>query len=209
MSLTQELWLANQDLAAAALQSPFVQGIADGSLNRPKFIHYVGQDAFFLEAFARAYNICAAHAPNMEVFARFHEFTAGVLEELALHQNYAKQWGIDLKRVQPADTTRQYVDFLLATAWGQEMGLAMVAMVPCMRLYAYLGQELAKRPVNPDNPYSDWIQTYSHADFQQLATALETLSDRYSPHSETTSLTYRYAMQCELNFFQAMWEVHD
>ena len=60
MSLATTLWQTHQDLAVACLHHPFVQGIGDGTLPRATFAYYVGQDAFFLEAFARAYSIAAA-----------------------------------------------------------------------------------------------------------------------------------------------------
>ena len=55
MSLAQRLWVDNADLAGTALAHPFVRGVADGSLPRQVFSGYVAQDAYFLEAFARAY----------------------------------------------------------------------------------------------------------------------------------------------------------
>ncbi len=64
MTVSSELWQANLDLAQACLKHPFVQGIADGTLERKKFAYYVGQDAFFLEALARAYSIVAAKSPD-------------------------------------------------------------------------------------------------------------------------------------------------
>ena len=47
MSVSSQLWQANQDLILACLKHPFVQSIADGTLERKKFGYYVGQDAFF------------------------------------------------------------------------------------------------------------------------------------------------------------------
>ncbi len=42
MTLSQELWAANQDLAQACLEHLFVQGIGDGTLEQVKFAYYVG-----------------------------------------------------------------------------------------------------------------------------------------------------------------------
>lgn len=137
MTLSSELWEANQDLARECLQHRFVQGIANGSLPRHQFAYYVGQDAFFLEAFARAYSIAAAKTPDWEGFEVFHSLASGVLQELRLHHAYAQQWGIDFQAVKPAPATRRYTDFLLATAWSHDLGLTAVAMAPCMRLYAF------------------------------------------------------------------------
>ncbi len=209
MSLSQILWQANQDLAEASLNNHFVQGIGDGSLAKEKFAYYVGQDAFFLEAFARAYSIAAAKAPDWESFQSFHALADGVLQELNLHQSYAQSWNVDIKTVEPGSATRQYTDFLLSTAWSQPVGIIAVAMSPCMRLYAYLGQNLASQQAksgDPTHDYQDWITTYSSDEFEPLAKQLEELVDRYSSDGAIARSTYRYAMVCERDFFQAAWQ---
>lgn len=206
MSLSQTLWQTNQDLAEASLKSAFVQSIGDGSLPKEKFAYYIGQDAFFLEAFARAYSIAAAKAPNWECFQVFHSLAAGVLQELNLHKGYAQEWNVDISTVEPGTATRQYTDFLLATAWSQTVGVTAVAMSPCMRLYAYLGQKLAIGGI-PTHDYREWIATYSSDEFEPLATQLEALVDEHSLDTPLTRSTYRYAMRCERDFFRAAWEV--
>ncbi|MBF2047423.1 MAG: TenA family protein [Leptolyngbya sp. IPPAS B-1204] len=205
MSLSATLWQANQDLATACLQHPFVQGIGDGSLPKTKFAYYVGQDAFFLEAFARAYSVAAAKAPDWTGFTVFHELAGGVLQELKLHQGYATQWGVDLQTVKPGAATRRYTDFLLATVWSQDVGVTAAAMLPCMKLYAFLGQQLAINGI-PTHAYSDWIRTYSSDEFEPLAQQLAELADRYATLTPLVQSTYRYAMQCELDFFAAAFQ---
>jgi thiaminase/transcriptional activator TenA len=206
MSIAAALWEANQDLVLACLENPFVRGIGDGSLAKSKFTYYVGQDAFFLEAFARAYSIVAAKAPDWYGFQVFHDLAGGVLQELKLHQSYAEQWGVKLQTVQPGAATRRYTDFLLATAWSQEVGTTTAAMLPCMRLYAFLGQQLAQTGTST-HAYTNWIETYSSPEFEPLAVQLAELADRYAKQTPIVQSTYRYAMQCELDFFQAAWEV--
>jgi thiaminase/transcriptional activator TenA len=205
MALSHDLWHANQDLARACLDHPFVRGLADGTLPRARFAVYVGQDAFFLEAFARAYCIAAAKAPDPDGFRAFHALAQGALDELRLHDGYARAWAVDLRAVTPLAATRHYTDFLLATAWGHDAGVTAAAMSPCMRLYAYLGQALARAGV-PDHAYADWIRTYSSAEFAALAGRLEELTDRYGAATPLVQTTYRYAMECELAFFAAAWE---
>lgn len=205
MTLSRDLWEANLDLAQASLEHPFVQGIADGTLPRERFVYYVGQDAFYLEAFARAYSIAAAKAPDWEGFRVLHTMAGGVLEELRLHEGYAAEWGADLRDVEPGPATRRYTDFLLATAWGHDTGLTAVAMLPCMRLYAFLGQELARDGI-PEHAYADWIRTYSNPEIEDLTQQLEFLADRYASATPLVRSTYRYAMLCERDFFQAAWE---
>ncbi|MGB3262892.1 MAG: TenA family protein [Microcoleus sp.] len=206
MTNSNVLWQANQDLSEACLQHPFVRGIADGSLAQKSFAYYVAQDAFFLEAFARAYSIAAAKAPDWEGFEILHNLGSGVLEELRLHQGYAAKWGVNLPNTKPGIATRRYTDFLLATAWGSGAGLTVAAMTPCLRLYAFLGQQLAK-PKIPEHAFSDWISTYSSPEFEILAKQVESLVDRYADTGPEVEATYRYAMLCERDFFQAAWEI--
>ena len=208
MALSTKLWQQHLDLANESLAHPFVQGIADGTLPKRTFAYYVGQDAFFLEAFARAYSIAAAKAPTWQSFNVFHDLAAGVLAELKLHQGYAQSWNVDLAQVNPGTATRQYTDFSLATAWGQSIGVTAVAMSPCMRLYAYLGQQLAQDGI-PDHIYKDWIATYSSDEFEPLAAQLEVIVDDYADDTELIRDTYRYAMVCERDFFQAAWQYRD
>jgi thiaminase/transcriptional activator TenA len=78
----------------------------------------------------------------------------------------------------------------------------MAAMTPCMRLYAYLGQELARED-HSQNPYREWIETYSSDEFEALAAELESLLDQLAEGTHRVSLAYRYAMCCELGFFSA------
>ncbi|NEP62783.1 MAG: TenA family protein, partial [Symploca sp. SIO2G7] len=193
MSLSATLWQQHLALANESLDHPFVQGIADGTLPKHTFAYYVGQDTFFLEAFARAYSIAAAKAPTWQIFNVFHDLAAGVLSELKLHQSYAKTWQVDLTQVNPSTATRQYTDFLMATAWSQTIGVTAVAMSPCMRLYAYLGQQLAQDGI-PDHTYKDWIVTYSSDEFEPLAAQLEAIVDGYATDTELIQATYRIAI---------------
>ncbi|NJP07995.1 MAG: TenA family protein [Chloroflexaceae bacterium] len=204
MTLSHELWQANADLARASLEHPFVQGIGRGDLPRERFAYYVGQDAFYLEAFARAYTIASAKAPDWEAFELLHAMVDGVLAERKLHESYAAEWGITIHQVEPGPTTRRYTDFLLATAWSHNTGLTMVAMLPCMRLYAFLGQELARDGI-PDHSYRRWIETYADPGIMELVEQIEQLVNRYASPTPLVHTTYRYAMECERDFFQAAW----
>ena len=72
-----------------------------------------------------------------------------------------------------------------------------------MRLYAWLGQELARAPRLDGNPYAEWIATYGGADFAALVSELERLLDRYAETSDAVRGTYRQAMELEVAFFDA------
>ena len=199
-----ELWAAHADLAATALDHPFVRGLADGSLPRPVYAGYVGQDAFFLDAYARAYAAGAFRSPDPAGLAAFADLLAGVREERRLHEGTAARWGIDLAAVEPAPATLAYTDFLLAAAGQGDLGVLCAAMTPCMRLYSFLGTSLAAG--GPAEPYDEWVATYASAEFEELAATLERLLDAYAPTASgevavPVRRAYRRAMALELGFF--------
>ena len=200
-SLSQKLWAANADWAHRSLAHPFVRGLGDGSLPVESFRRYVAQDAYFLEAFARAYAYCLAQSTARADLQAFAGLIGGVIEELKLHAGYAERWKVDLAHVAPAPATRAYTEFLIELARLGGIGLTTAAMTPCMRLYAFLGQELARRPVAP--PYAEWVRTYAAPEFEALARTLEDLLDWHATGSPAVHTAYRRAMELEYGFFDA------
>jgi len=200
-SLAKTLWHANADWAQRIRAHGFVRGLADGALPVDRFKGYVAQDAYFLEAFARAYAFCLAHSTTRDDLLGFAELIAGVLDELKLHKSYAARWQVELSGVAPVAATRAYVDFLLETAARGGLGATIAAMTPCMRLYAFLGQTLAAGSVAP--LYADWVKTYADPGFEALAARLEALLDRHATDGEAVRANYRRAMELEYGFFDA------
>jgi thiaminase/transcriptional activator TenA len=201
MSLARQLWQGNADWAAKILAHPFVQGLGNGSLAVGAFKSYVAQDAYFLDAFARAYAFCLAHGTSREDLFGFSELIAGVLEELKLHKSYTEKLRVSLDGVTPLAATQAYVDFLLGNARQGNLGETIAGMTPCMRLYAWLGQTLAKKDVAP--AYADWVKTYSDPGFEALAVRLEELLDQHAVDSPAVRANYRRAMELEYGFFDA------
>jgi thiaminase/transcriptional activator TenA len=198
--LHDELWRANLPLAESCLAHPFVQALGDGTLMADLFRTFIAQDAFFLRAFLNAYALALARSDDSETIATFCELIGGVQEELKLHHVYAAELGIDLGSVAPNSACRAYRDFVLRTAWHTSLGETVAAMTPCMRLYAYLGGELALQ-CSQQHPYRRWIESYSGEEFERLAGRLEAVLDRVATDTREVRDSYRYALQCELDFF--------
>ena len=201
MNLSRDLWDANRDWADRILAHGFVRGLGDGSLPAERFKGYVAQDAWFLEAFARAYALCLANGTSRNDLEAFAGLIAGVIDELKLHAGYAAGLGIDMTAVTPVAATTAYVDFLLTTARRGALGETIAAMTPCMRLYAFLGQSLARGTVAP--AYAQWVATYADPGFEALAASLEALLDRHAADTPAVRGNYRRAMALEYGFFDA------
>jgi thiaminase/transcriptional activator TenA len=201
LTLSSSLWHRNRDLAKAALEHTFVQGIASGELARAAFAYYVGQDAVFLDAYCRAYNLAITKSPDHDGLVVFTQLLDAAADELRLHEGYAARWDVDLRQAADPATTA-YTDFLLTVAAAEPVGHIAAAMTPCMRLYAYLGQQLAAQ-TKPDGPYSEWVMTYSSTEFEAQVQRLEALLDRYGGDDDRLASLYRQAMELELQFFDA------
>ena len=207
MRLHEELWEDNRPLAHACLGHPFVTALRDGTLEADVFRAYIAQDAFFLQAFGRAYALALAKTSGGEALATFSQLIGGVEEELKLHASYAAQLKIDLEGTAPSRATQVYTDFLMATCWQGSLGEILAAMTPCMRLYLYLAREISEQleqqPVAKEpHPYGRWIATYTSGEFQILVKQLEDLLNRYARDTPPVRVAYRYAMECEFRFFE-------
>ena len=203
MLLTQKLWESNYDLALLSLNTKFVQGIKNGDLPKTKFQEYLAQDYFFLESFARAYGLAVSKSTNKKNIKTLSVLLSGVSEELILHETYAKEWDIDLTTNLIGPATKKYTDFLEEVSLNLSLIEIMSAMTPCMRLYSWLGKKLLN--MISDNPYKEWILTYSDESFDNLAKSLENLIDEYeySYDIDQVNFLYKRAMELELDFFNA------
>lgn len=201
-SLAARLWASVAPAAAAALAHPFVRGLADGTLSAAAFGGYLLQDAFFLDACARAYAVGVARSPDRAGREAFADLLAGAREERAQHERRAAARGLDLAAVEPAPATLAYTDFLLGTAGLGELGVLCAALVPCTRLYAVLGRALAD--AGTAGPYREWVDTYADPAVAELAAALEGLLDRYAADTPAVRAAYGRALDLELAFLTAM-----
>ncbi|KAF8066297.1 TH1 [Scenedesmus sp. PABB004] len=211
--LSERLWRETAAEAAEALQHPFVLALAAGTLDRACFQHYVLQDTFFLAHYAMAYAAALDKCSGAPRYARARavlaELLLGIDMELRLHGAYAAKWGVDAgARITPSAATAAYTDFLMAVAHDPEASVAEVlaAMVPCSRLYGFLGCSLAAATAGrPRHAYSEWVGTYSSAVYLASPVMKEELFDSIAdtaPYERLKAL-YTRAMQLEVNFFSA------
>jgi len=203
MKITKKLWEDNYEIALRSLNTKFVQGLKTGSLPKNIFQEYVAQDYFFLESFSRAYGLAVSKSKDKNSIKVLSQLLVGVSEELILHETYAKEWDIDLTNNYIKPATQNYTEFLDEVSKKQSAVEIMFAMTPCMRLYSWIGKSLSNKVLN--NPYKEWIITYSDESFDTLAKSLENLIDSYTEEFDINEANYLYkrAMELELEFFNA------
>lgn len=70
-NFAKSLWKENTDLARTIPEHPFVRDLAEDTLPREDFQHYVAQDASYLESFG-VYALALAHSPDRYRIRRPH-----------------------------------------------------------------------------------------------------------------------------------------
>jgi thiaminase (transcriptional activator TenA) len=189
------LWSDVEDVYAAILAHPFLTGLADGTLPRESFRHYIVQDAHYLRGYARALAICAAKAPDESGTAMFAEHAGqAIAAERDLHAALMTELGSspdEAALVPVAPTTQAYVSYLLATGYGGSFAEAIGAVLPCYWIYARVGDELLARS-SPDPLYARWIAMYGSEEFQAVVDSVLALTDRVG---ETVSDAERALMR--------------
>ncbi len=198
MSLSRNLWQENQDLAKASLQHPFVQGIRNGTLPTDSFQRYLDQDIPFMKATIRVYSLILSRVDEDGMYSMFN-LLSGAFDELKTQQ--AKQLPGQKSKLLPA--AKNYIEFMSAQSTMDDIGYALAAITPCVRLYAYLGQFLLNETkLEPKHAYSDWIEAYGDPSVETMAVQLEELLDRHA--ISDVSEVYREAMLLEIEFFTAV-----
>jgi thiaminase (transcriptional activator TenA) len=218
---TDHLRELGEPIWRAQHEHPFIQGIADGSLDVEKFKHRVRQDYRFLIEYARQFAFAAGRAPDLATMTWLVQLARETLEtEMSLHRAYAEKFGISLEEMERepmAPTCQAYTDFLVRTAATGSFPEAIGALLPCMWGFSELGKRIAAHASPGDERYAEWIEMYASDEFAELAELCRGIMDRLAdglPERDLTAVTgafltssrYEYLFW-EMGWRQEQWPV--
>ena len=130
-TFSQQAWQQNLALFEATLALPFNQTLADGSLPRDVFQHYMIQDAHYLVAFGRALAVAAAKADDAPGVVQFAAAAQeAVVAERELHQSFMQAYAVSAEqfaRTPLSPTCHHYCHFLQSVAWSRSYPVALAA----------------------------------------------------------------------------------
>jgi thiaminase (transcriptional activator TenA) len=169
----------------AYVRHAFVAGLADGSLPRAAFLHYLRQDYIFLHHFARAWALAIVKAQTLaEMQAAAETVRVLLLEEMQLHVRTCAAAGIseaELLATPERPENMAYTRYVLEAGYSGDFLDLLAALAPCVLGYGEIGARLLAGSV-PVNPYRDWIETYGGADYQQACAEAGLLIDGALAH---------------------------
>ncbi|MEX2431283.1 MAG: thiaminase II [Dehalococcoidia bacterium] len=179
---TEQLREAAEPIWRAQHEHPFIQGIADGSLDVEKFKHWVRQDYRFLMEYTRQFAFAAGRAPDLATMTWLVQLAHETLHtELSLHRAYAEKFGVsveEMEREALAPTCQAYTDFLVRTAATGSFPEAIGALLPCMWGFSELGKRVAEHAAPDDERYAEWVAMYASGEFAELAAVCRGIMDR-------------------------------
>lgn len=181
MSFSEQAWARIAPTYKQILSMNFNQELADGSLARERFIHYMLQDAHYLLNFGKALAVTGSRAPDPDAMIQFtHSAEACVVVERSLHEGFFKAFDIsseDAAAARPSPTCSHYTSYLLATAHNAPYEVSVAALLPCFWIYGEVGKHLLEIAAG-DNPYQAWIDTYADEAFEEGVRKVIAIADQ-------------------------------
>ncbi|MEM7318650.1 MAG: thiaminase II [Pseudomonadota bacterium] len=193
----------------------FVANLADGSLPRAAFLHYLRQDYLFLNHFARAWALAVVKSETHdEMLTAVGSVNALVTNEVGLHIGICEQAGISLDELnatseRPANIA--YTRYVLEAGYSGDLVDLLACLTPCVMGYGEIGLRLLDSHSN--ETYRHWIETYGGRDYQDLCHTVGTLLDQaltrrigadFEQSPRWNSLCHRFetATRLEVGFWQ-------
>lgn len=215
MGFCDEIWADVAPLRQAILVHPFLTALADGTLPRDSFQHYIVQDSLYLAEYARVLAIAAARAPSPAGRLEFSDGAkVAVQVEEGLHQAFFAQFGVTAAMAQAAEPTPAclgYTSYLASLAATRSYEELIAGILPCFSVYWEVGCAIKPRATSP-NPYAPWIDTYADPGFGEATDRVRALVDEAAAATtpalrEAMIRAFRNATRYEWMFWDSAWRL--
>ncbi|WJX99800.1 bifunctional hydroxymethylpyrimidine kinase/phosphomethylpyrimidine kinase [Curtobacterium sp. 458] len=157
---TRTWWEDVADVRDATLAGEFLRRLADGTLPPPVFDAYLAQDVHYLRTYERHLRTLADRSSGAA--ATFWRTAADgcAAEARDLHHRRLGDAHAD-DPVHPV--CAGYLAHLQAAADSGSTAVLAAAVLPCFRVYAWVGTRLGVAPEG--HPYADWVSAYGDPGF--------------------------------------------
>lgn len=156
--------------------------------------------------YEKAYRKAAevAQAANLVEYAKcFRELMTAITDEKEKHQKRAAERGEKIEQPQILRATKGYTDLLTKAYTEGSLGDIVAAVLPCTKLYNFIGHAIKKAIPDHHHTYSEWIDTYATDGMVDSTRLLENMLDALSATEDKASNEFYYseAMRLEFEFF--------
>ncbi len=208
MKFSEYAWQNIEDIFSEIINHPFNLELAKGNLPLEVFKEYIRQDRLYLQSYSKSVAMLGSRATSPEDSAYWLKSAYEGLEaEKAMHDIYYKKW--DIQNTSEANTACEiYSNFILAATAYLPYEVAVAAIMPCFWVYEQIGLSIVKQS-NIDNPYIEWIQTYSSKEYSDSVregiNLMNKLAEQSNDETKKAMLHYfRKGTIYELLFYQGL-----
>jgi thiaminase II len=182
----------------AFTQHEFLQKLGDGSLVPEAFKHFLIQDYLYLVNFARMGALSAYKSKNIDGISASSQFVLHIKEEMALHLEYCKEFGLSKENIEFQKESLPnvaYSRWLLDIGNSEDWIALQMALASCSIGYGVSAQWLQAdvKTKREGNPYYKWIESYSGDEYQGTVRTtsgkLTTSTDSTWKFNESDSMT--------------------
>ena len=161
----------------------FNVGLMQGTLPVEQFKRYLQQDIIYIANYGKEMETLSAMLHDGEQKAIFSRLATDAVEsEKSLHTMLSERFGV-VEGVQMADVTREYMAHTRRYVDAGNVELSLAALLPCFWVYAELGRFMLKGCKCNNNPYFDWINTYSSSFMEECVDVISVICDKFAHNS--------------------------
>jgi thiaminase/transcriptional activator TenA len=198
------------DIVEAILRHPFITDLADGTLPKDNFAHFLVQDRIYIESYSACLLMLSAKAPTPATSEMLQEHAEGAIQaESVLHDRLLTMMKVNPAEVEtvPSPTTLSYTSYLLATCSLEDFLTGLVSIFPCYQIYAQDAERLSTT-ASPDPVYQAWLDNYAGSEYteavDQVRQVIDELGSAASPlQLESLRGVYTRGAQYEWSFWDA------
>ena len=210
MKFSDSLWEQIAPIYQRIVSHPFNVELAQGTLERDRFIYYMEQDAYYLVGFSKSLALIAGRANNARTIQQFLNFAQGALiDERELHANFLPP-NMNGDNFEPSLACMGYTNYLIAMASTASIEEAIAAVLPCFWIYREVGNTIAAKAIE-NNPYARWIETYSSQEFSEGTDLAISILDEMASQCSVSSLplmerAFEYCSLYEWHFWDDAYD---
>ena len=211
MTITQELIKNSQPHWDEYIKHEFIQKLAAGTLELENFQHYLMQDYIYLFHYCRAFALAMYKSENFEQMNFSKQALNAILDEIQLHINYCKEFGIDEKSIyeqQESPACVAYTRYVLDCGMNGDLAQLYAGLIPCFLGYAKVADYINENNLSVENnKYQSWIDMYSSKEYQEGAKQAtkffeELCKDSSKKQMQKIQEIFTTATRMEISFWQ-------
>ncbi|XP_052075267.1 uncharacterized protein LOC127712709 isoform X1 [Mytilus californianus] len=197
----ERLWTETKDTRMKALNTNFVQGVKGGMLHPTSFGAYTVQDAVYCQKAQESLSVAAKREEMgpLKIFLE-HEST----DYKSYYEDLFDKWHIrDGEAIYLGKECQEYVDTVADVASKDDAYYMLVALIPCARLWPWLGQQLTAAK-DDFGAYTDWVNSNfnpSSEGYKKLEVRVNAAFSKQEIDEKKALSIYSKCMNGEAGFF--------